>query len=650
MIIMRAMFRFITASCLILSSVLLPVVAQQSKDTQSLTQLEKAYQQVLFEYFQGNFKEALTQFSILESRYPNQLASIPNPGVSPELLKGGISLAFGLDQQAADIFRRLLSNNTDAKTRTQAWMMLGKSFYQKQQFGEANEALANISIDEAQEYLEIANQDELIYLRSQLYYWQNAQADSPIRWLSQLSGDSVYYDYVRYNQGLAELQQGEYQKSAETLSSFAESRANNWLTGWFSPLQVSDQAEASALRDRAFVTLGYAHLQNNQANKAIEAFDQVRLDSLDTQAALLGYGWAASMKEDYQLALSVWSRLQQNPQSSEYVLEAYLASAFAYEKAFAPSQALSNLQLGLERYQSEVSSLQTLREQVNNAFFVELAQIDQSERTVESQLTHLLLKKSIRIELEHLRESLVLQKQLTDWQARLATFDLMLDEREVETEARTALLKQNETLGRLALLKQSRDILSQKIALAQQDVLVLMPEQEMAWQKRLNRASEVHSTVQQKKQTLQQKSLSQRYQQRLDRLRGIMLWNASEASSDRIWQAEKQLAEVNQLILKTTAQQAILEARIARKPEFPEQRKRIQVLRQRLTEQLRASQSIVDSQLVALSLAFDAEFEKQLTQLKDYQLQAQLALVRLNDEAFRKIQAEQRQGGQSNVQ
>ena len=107
---------------------------------------------------------------------------------------------------------------------------------------------------------------------------------------------------------------------------------------------------------------------------------------------------------------------------------------------------------------------------------------------------------------------------------------------------------------------------------------------------------------------------------------------------------------MNQLILKTTAQQAILEARIARKPEFPEQRQRIQLLRQRLSEQIRASQRIVDSQLVALNRAFDAEFEKQLTQLKDYQLQAQLALVRLNDGAFRKIQAEQRQGGQSNVQ
>lgn len=647
---MGPMFRFITALCLIVSSMLMSVVAQQTQDKRLPNQLEKAYQQVLFEYFQGNFEQALVLFSILQSKYPNQLANIPNPGVSPELLKGGMSLAFGLDQQAGDIFRRLLSQNSDAKTRIQAWMMLAKSYYQKQQYDEASHALSNISADEAQEYLEIASQDELVYLRSQLYYWQNAQTKAPLSWLSQLSGDSVYYDYVRYNQGLAELQQGEYQKSADTLGSFAESRANNWLSGWFSPLQVSDQAEANALRDRAFVTLGYAHLQNNQANKAIAAFTEVRLDSLDTQAALLGYGWAASMNEDYQLALSVWSRLQQNPQSSEYVLEAYLASAFAYEKAFAPSQALTNLQLGLDRYQSEATSLQTLRGQVNNAFFIQLAQIEQSERSAESQLTHLLLKKSIRIELEHLRETLVLQKQLTDWQIRLATFDLMLDEREVETEARTAQLKQNETLGRLDLLKQTRDSLSQKILLAQQDVFVLMPEQEIAWQARLDRATEVHSTVQQKKQTLQQKPLSQRYQQRLNRLRGVMLWNASEASSERIWQAKKQLAEVNQLILKTTAQQAILEARIARKPEFPEQRQRIQLLRQRLSEQIRASQRIVDSQLVALNRAFDAEFEKQLTQLKDYQLQAQLALVRLNDGAFRKIQAEQRQGGQSNVQ
>jgi outer membrane protein assembly factor BamD (BamD/ComL family) len=646
----RPIFRFVTATCFIMSSVVLPAVAQQPSDRQSLNSLEKAYQQVLFEYFQGNFEQALTLFSILESRYPNQLANIPNPGVSPELLKGGMSLAFGLDQQAGNIFKRLLSENTDAKTRIQAWMMLGKSFYQKQQFEDASKALANISVEEAQEHLEVASQDELIYLRSQLYYGQGTQASAPVSWLSELSGDSVYYDYVRYNQGLAELQQGEYQKSAETLSTFSEGADSNWLSGWFSPLQASGQAEANALRDRAFVTLGYAHLQNSQANKAIAAFDQVRLDSLDTQAALLGYGWAASINEDYQLALSVWSRLQQNLQSSEYVLEAYLASAFAYERAFAPSQALTNLQLGLERYQSEVSSLQGLREQVNNGFFIDLAKTNQSDRKVESQLTHLLLKKSIRIELEHLRESLALQTQLIDWQTRLATFDLMLDEREIETENRTAQLKQNQTLGQLALLKQSRDSLSQTIALAQQDVSVLMPEQEIAWQVRLDRASENYRSVEQNKQRLQQKPLSSRYQQRLKRLQGLMLWNASEASNDRIWQAKKQLAEINQLILKTTAQQAILEARIAKKPEFPEQRSRIQAIRQRLAEQMSLSEGIVDSQLVVLHSAFNVEFEKQLAQLKDYQLQAQLALVRLNDGAFRKIQAEQRQGGQSNVQ
>lgn len=647
---MRPMIRFITVSCLLISSMVITVAAQQTNNSQSLTQLEKAYQQVLFEYFQGNFEQALTLFSLLESKYPNQLANIPNPGVSPELLKGGMSLAFGLQQQAGEIFRRLLSQSSDPKTRIQAWMMLGKSYYQKQQYEEANNALSNISTDEAEAHLEIASQDELVYLRSQLYYGQSSQTKADISWLSQLSGDSVYYDYVRYNQGLAELQRGEYQKSAETLGSFAETIDNNWLSGWFSPFQVADQAEANALRDRAFVTLGYAHLQNNQASRAIAAFNQVRLDSLDTQAALLGYGWAASMNEDYQLALSVWSRLQQNSQSSEYVLEAYLASAFAYEKAFAPSQALANLELGLDRYQSEVSSLQRLREQVNNGFFINMAVTNQSAREVDPQLTHLLLKKSIRIELEHLRDSLALQKQLTDWQARLAIFDVMLDEREIETEARTAQLEQNETLGRLALLKQTRDSLAETIILAKQDFSVLLPEQEMAWQARLNRASEIHTDVQQKKIDLQQKPLSMRYQRRLKRLQGIMLWNASEASSERTWQAKKQLAEIDELILKTTTQQQILEARIAKKPEFPEQRQRIQLLRQRLSEQITASQRIVDSQLFALNRAFDTEFEKQLAQLKDYQLQAQLALVRLNDGAFRKIQAEQRQGGQSNVQ
>jgi outer membrane protein assembly factor BamD (BamD/ComL family) len=62
----RPIFRFVTATCFIMSSVVLPAVAQQPSDRQSLNSLEKAYQQVLFEYFQGNFEQALTLFSIIE--------------------------------------------------------------------------------------------------------------------------------------------------------------------------------------------------------------------------------------------------------------------------------------------------------------------------------------------------------------------------------------------------------------------------------------------------------------------------------------------------------------------------------------------------------------------------------------------------------
>lgn len=623
------------------------VSAADKNNDESYAHLEKAYQEVLYHYFQGDFEQALTQFSLLEAYYPNQLSKIPNPGVSPELLKGGISLAFGLDQQAAEIFRRLLSQSTEPKTRVLAWMMLGKSMYQKRLYKQASEALGNISADDAKQYLDNNTKDELVYLRSQLFTTQNESDISASNWLSQLSGDSVYYDYVRYNQGLAALMQDDYQGAVDIFNGFSESRTSSWFS-WFAPLQSADKEELDAIRDRAFLTLGYAHLQKNQANLAMQSFNQVRLESLDTQAAILGYGWAASMKEDYQLALSVWSKLQQNSQSSEYVLEAYLASAYAYEKAFAPSQALTNLQLGLDRYQSEAASLEALRSRLDDTFFTELAQTQTVPQQLPIQLTHLLLKKSVRVELQNLRDSMALKQQLTEWQSRLVTFHLMLDEREVEAQTRTASLKQNATLNQLSTLKQERDRLAQTILDARDEPSLLMPQQSLDWQARLQRAIDNKADIDSQKAQLTQKPLSQRYQARLDRLQGIMLWNANEASSERVWQAQKQLAEVDNVIVKTTAQQAILTARVAQKPEYPQQRARIETLQQRLVEQLGASQKIIDNQLTSLNQKFMQEFELQLTQLKDYQLQAQLALVRLNDEAFRKIQAEQRQGGQPN--
>lgn len=627
--------------------------AQQTRlDADKQVALDKAYQQVLFFYFQGDFFNAMTHYAMLEDQFAGELQFISNPGVNPALLKGGMSLAHGLENQATDIFAQVLQRDTKLDTQTQAWFLLGKAYYQKQQFSSAAQSFDNISYAQAQEVLDELSQDELIYLRSQLFSWlTNGQGDK-IDWLSQLSGDSVYRNYVLYNQGLADLQESDYEGSVSALTELAEkddSVFGNWLSGWWSPIQQSGENEVQALQDRANLTLGYAHLQQNKPTQAIQAFTRVRLDSLDTQAALLGYGWAASTQQDYQLALSVWERLLAMPHSSEYILEAYLASAYAYEKAFAPRQALQKLQAGLARFASELTELDQIKTQLSEEFFVSLAQAAYQPEELPPQLGGLLLSEDVRVQTTQLQESLLINRQLNQWRNRLDTFFLMLEEREQVAIKRAERLKQDKFLLRLGELQSKRDTLATALAAAQvENPMLLMSEQEQAWNSRLQKAQKRYTSINQVKAAVGQNPLSDKYQRRLARLQGALLWRVAENFPQRRWSAQKNLNALDASLIKTRAQQDILTGRLNTPPDYSEQRNSIGQIQDRLTKQLNVSDGLVTAQLTELKKVFSEKIEQQIALLKNYQLQAQLAVVRLNDEAYRKAQTEQRQGEISN--
>lgn len=621
-----------------------PVLAVQKCQ---INLVDKAYQEILFYYFQQDFYNALTHFEILQQACPNALDIVTNPGVDPQLLKGGISLAYGLDQQAAEIFNRLLSQKADAKTQVNAWLLLGKTFFDQQQYLLASQILANISLDDANQYLVEADKDEWIYLQSQLINWRQGtaskqDADNSYS-VTQLSQGSIYRHYVAYNQGLAQLRAGHYQQAVNTLQQVELKPTNvlsDFIQGWWSSLNTEALAEREALRDRANLTLGYAHLQNQQPLKAIQAFDRVRLESLDTDSAMLGYGWAAAQRQEYQIALSAWQRLQAVPRTSEYVLESYLASAYAYEQAFAPTQAIDNLQTGLARFAKESDFLKDALNAINDSFFLDLASQEDWSVHTPAHLSAVMLGKEFQNQMQRLQQSLKLQRQFNQWQQRLDAFNLMLDERQQEAIVRAQALEDNDLLSQLDKYKLLRDQLIAQLDQAKNKPELLNQQQELAWQQRLAGAVDIHSGIIQQQQRLQQSPLSPTYAKRLKRLQGLMIWNASEAYAKRHWQAQKTLNQLAELIANTSAQQQNLQTRLNQPPEYSEQRSRIQALQQKLALQKQQNSVLQGAQLNSLNQLFTDNLQQQLTQLDSYKLQAQLAIVRLNDKAFRKAQAD----------
>ncbi|AGH42756.1 tetratricopeptide repeat protein [Paraglaciecola psychrophila] len=645
--------------------------AQQTQHRNSVA-LKKAYQQVLYEYYQGNFSLALTQMAILEQKFPNGLTQIPDSlsgyQVEPELLKGGISLAYGLDNQAANIFLRLLKNNIKPDVTAYSWLLLGKTYYQKRQFSDAAHAFQQIKPHTADELFEPSTRDNWLYMQSQLHGFllkqgTNTTNTTDIQWLQQLSENSIYRDYVQYNQALALLQKGNNQQAISVLSTLINndnSFVSRWMD-WADPLFSDNDApnvdaERDAIRDRANLTLGYTLLQNAEPFEAFRVFENIRTDGLDAEAALLGYGWAAAKKDELQTALAIWQRLILMPQNSEYTLEAYLASAYAYENAFAPRQSLQVLQLGLDRFKQALVNLNQAEKEVKQRqFILDLLPNKDKQLSVDADVSLSLNTKGrpfntaqlfdsvsvsneFRAGLLALEQNRDLQQQLLNWQQRLQQYHLMLDERQVERRKRAKHILQNRILEQLPALQAQRDVIAQVIATAQnqQNGQVLMSLQSQQWLDRVKRSEKRLVTITQLKKQLDQPLLADSYEMRVERVAGRLIWQASEAYSANHWQAQKALQQLDAEISKAQQRQQQLLKQLAAKPDFAEQRDRVSSLAQRISTEIVKSNGLQNALVSQLSDTFTQFIQAHKLKVSHYILQAQLAMVRLNDQALLK--------------
>ena len=643
-------------------------------------ELNKAYEQVLFEYYQGNFAQGLTKMAVLEQKYPQGLLNISSTLsgeiAEPELLKGGMSLAYGLDHQAEEIFSRLLEENTSEEVSVFAWLLLGETYYQNREFTKAAQTFAKISIEQAEQFLDTATRDHWLYMQSQLHgflvttdsvtsYSTDIQASAP--WLDELSANSIYRQYVAYNQALGLLQNDDIPQAIDELKILASSDTGfvqNWMN-WASPLFTEDKdeqaAERQAISDRANLTLAYTLLQQDEPYEAFRTFENIRTDGLDGDAALLGYGWAAAKKEDWQVALAIWQRLIQKPEHTEYNLEAYLASAYAYERAFAPRQSMQMLQLGIERFKDTQQLLSRAQVQVSQRQFILdlLPTIEQSQQNDPANSTGgnvaLLEQKAQQLNAQHIFQSIsvsnefrsgikalndshVIQQELLNWRQRMQQYYVMLDERKTERSQRAKNILHNRTLEKLDALKSKRDQLASMLnkAQQQQNGTIFMPTEYQDWLTRVKRSQQRLHKIAELKSQLNQSPLADAYAKRLKRVSGRLIWLSNEALPKNTWQAKKALAQLDTELTDAERRQQKLLAKLSAQPDYQQQRQRVEQLTERVDVQINKNQHLQDALISQLSGIFSQAIQQHQAKVTNYLQQAQLAIVRLSDQALQK--------------
>ncbi|MFK7732234.1 MAG: tetratricopeptide repeat protein [Pseudomonadales bacterium] len=597
------------------------------------------YGVMLYEYFQRHHFEALREYSIAEQRQ-----ELHGHGSYPKLLEGGISLAFGMDRKAENIFDELLNGSYSEGVQNQAWFYLGKIAYQRSNYERSREVLGQIG-----PLLPEKLQNEYRSLVSQLSlrYEDFNHAEAAFE---RIDANSPFKPYVNFNIGAA------YQKR------FIRSRYDNAETSdWYPATLKLDEAaelalrfdragvegnddEFKALADRALLAAGYALLQGKRYDAAIDRFKRVRLQGPYASQAMLGYGWAEVEQERYAEALTPWEHLIDQSLINPAVQEAYVGIPYVYEKLGAKSKALSGFEFAADKYQQELRSIEKAVQNLQSANMIELFVVEQDKGFVDwvvaqdnlvlnpqsPYLTELLAGHEFQASLTDLRDLYALQQNLETWQRKVATFQFALDSRHAAREA-VQIGEKQQLLEQIATLEAARSAAYDRLSQIESnfDAIALLPEEKQGnarkSQKLAYNARELSIEQADAKPELSEKAEWAEF------LAGVALWDAHEEYTENAWKIRKDLQIIDDVLEQMAQRKTSIENLLSDQLDVKRYTERIAVASEQLDTTLQANQLGINQAQRALSDLAIAKLSQHYRSIESHLAQTRLAITRLYD-------------------
>ncbi|MDB6063113.1 MAG: hypothetical protein JWM78_3216 [Verrucomicrobiaceae bacterium] len=572
------------------------------------------YGVVLYDFFQDDYFQALTELMLGEDHQ-----DMPHHAQFAQLLRGGISLSYGMDTQATAIFDQLLAQHPKPEVRDRAWFYLGKNYYERGDIETAAKML-----DRSGSQLPESLAQERDYLRANIALQHGDLVNGVIPVSKDEKKMNPWQPYVLFNRGVLQATQG---NSDDATKTFAQ----------LSALPLVNE-EHKALRDRAFTAAGYSALGAGDAKQALESFRQVRLTSPFADKALLGYGWAAAQLKDFPLALQPWQELNQRSLLLPAVQEGLLAVPYAYEQLGAPAQALQEYQRAEQLYVQEIARIDSAKQTLQTASLLNLwldpkAKKEWLSRNAELPVTpqlpyleHLLALNSIQEILKDMRDLGVLENYLSDWRDRLSALDAAQALQYQRRQQALSTRPDQKIAERFTELQQQRDAVAIVLQQAEQngDGMALLDAKDLAIWKRLERVRKNIETLKSNGQDVS--AAEQSYQ----RYRGVLLWDAQGKYAARRWDLTKQLRELNTQLAKAQLDSNYL-ANLVDRARAPEQGERIRAVEARLDDTLKKITGAKTQGDKVLRERAVAELQQQRERLLAYLGRAKLAKARLFD-------------------
>ncbi|HEX9707934.1 MAG TPA: tetratricopeptide repeat protein [Steroidobacteraceae bacterium] len=596
-----------------------PVVEEAVPGLPAVKVQDLHYGDVLFHFYQHDHFDALVRLAAYRDQ--GRLAAHARDS---ELLRGGLYLSLGQHREAQQIFERMLADpSTPPPVRDKAWFYLGKVLYAAGLFEESERALRSSSGTLPAEL----DAERQLLLAQGLMYRQ--RYDQAIAELEGWQGPRLWLAYGQFNLGVALVRVGQKERGLALLDSVGQI--------------VTEWPELIALRDKANLAIGYAHLQAGEPAAARAALDRVRLSGPQSSKALLGAGWADAAAKQYEAALLPWQELQGRDLLDAAVQESYLAVPYAYAELGAMAQAVDYYEKAIAEYDTERSrigesigairsgrllaaALQAERDG-REGWFGQLADVPDSPES--RYLYHLLAGHEFQEGLKNYRALEAMSKNLSDWSDSLGAFTDMVETRQQAFRMRLPAADARLATVDVATINGRRDELHARLeaALAERDLEALATEEERGL---LDTLAGVDAELARHPGDAAYEDA--REKARL--ARGVLLWKLDSAWKVRSWQANRALRDLNAAVYdartRETASSRAREGAPERNAALGVRVRNVSPRVVALAVRVDAAKSAQGHHLADIAIE---ELEAQRQRLDEYSVQARYALATIYDRA-----------------
>jgi tetratricopeptide (TPR) repeat protein len=384
----------------------------------------------LFESYQGEHFTAITRLQSAQ-----KTGRIKGNPERANLVLGGLYLAYGFHQEAANIFEAFLATDQPPEVRDEAWFYLAKTQYQRGDYEKALQALYKIRGD-----LGISLQPER-YLIEAVIYMKQDRLDDAVNVLKKVDQRTNWWAYGRYNLAITLYRLGKSQEAEAVLDQVGS--------------MVAADQEMQDLKDKANVMQGYASLEAGEAEKAKTYFKRLKINGMHSNQGLLGLGRAYSANKENEKSLVPWLELIERNPSDPAVQDALMAVPYALGQMEAYKQSLEYYEKAMRLFQEEINKINTAAEAVGGGKLIEGLIRAQTGESVSGLWTEkkvlntpegeylwpLLTQYEFRETLFNYQRLRVSLGKLEGWSALLGTLKSMSEKRRATYESRITQLQ-----------------------------------------------------------------------------------------------------------------------------------------------------------------------------------------------------------------